>query len=77
MQRCNGRHNVFRKSVNHWWFIDFIAWRYFTPMIILIVQFYRPGKHENEHHNTFFDTIIFRTLCLSKYMTTFEFMDLS
>ena len=24
-QRCYGRHNVFRKSVNHFWFIDFIA----------------------------------------------------
>ena len=31
MQRCYGRHNVSRKSVNHQWFIDFIAWRYFTP----------------------------------------------
>ena len=31
-QRCYGRHNVSRKSVNHWWFIDFIAWRYFTPI---------------------------------------------
>ena len=30
-QRCYGRHNVSRKSINHWWFIDFIAWRYFTP----------------------------------------------
>ena len=20
-----------RKSINHWWFIDFIAWRFFTP----------------------------------------------
>ena len=30
-QRCYGRHNVSRKSVNHQWFIDFIAWRYFTP----------------------------------------------
>ena len=30
-QRCSGRHNVSRKSVNHQWFIDFIAWRYFTP----------------------------------------------
>ena len=30
-QRCYGRHNVSRKSVNHWWFVDFIAWRYFTP----------------------------------------------
>ena len=26
-----GRHNVSRKSVNHLWLIDFIAWRYFTP----------------------------------------------
>ena len=26
-QRCYGRHNVSRKSINH----DFIAWRYFTP----------------------------------------------
>ena len=24
-------HNVSRKSVNHLWFIDFKAWRYFTP----------------------------------------------
>ena len=29
-QRYNGRHNVSRKSVNHLWFIDFIAWCYFT-----------------------------------------------
>ena len=29
-QRCYG-HNVSRKSLNHKWFIDFIAWRYFTP----------------------------------------------
>ena len=31
MQRCYVRHNVSRKSINHQWFIDFIAWRYFTP----------------------------------------------
>ena len=31
IQRCSGRHNISRKSVNHWWFIDLIAWRYFTP----------------------------------------------
>ena len=31
MQHCYGRHNISRISVNHWWFIDFIAWRYFTP----------------------------------------------
>ena len=30
-QRCYGRHNVSRKSISHLWFIDFIAWRYFTP----------------------------------------------
>ena len=30
-QRCYGRHNISRKSLNHQWFIDFIAWRYFTP----------------------------------------------
>ena len=30
-QRGYGRHNVFRKSINHLWFIDLIAWRYFTP----------------------------------------------
>ena len=30
-EHCYGRHNVSRKSVNHQWFIDFIAWRYFTP----------------------------------------------
>ena len=29
-QRCYGHHNVSRKSVNHQWFIDFIASRYFT-----------------------------------------------
>ena len=29
-QRCHGGHNVSRKSVNHLWFIDFIAWRYYT-----------------------------------------------
>ena len=27
---CLGRHNVSRKSINHLWFIDFIAWCYFT-----------------------------------------------
>ena len=31
MQGCYGRHNVSRKSINHEWFKDFIAWRYFTP----------------------------------------------
>ena len=30
-QRRYGRHNVSCKSVNHLWFIDFIAWRYSTP----------------------------------------------
>ena len=30
-ERCYGRHNVSRKSINHERFIDFIAWRYFTP----------------------------------------------
>ena len=30
-QRCYGRHKVSQKSVNIKWFIDFIAWRYFTP----------------------------------------------
>ena len=30
-QRCYGRNNVSRKSINHLWFTDFIAWRYFTP----------------------------------------------
>ena len=30
-QRCYGRHNVSRKSINHKWFIDFIAWHYFNP----------------------------------------------
>ena len=35
-QRCYGRHNVSRKSINHKWFIDFIAWRYFTPRRDLI-----------------------------------------
>ena len=29
-QRCHIGHNVSQKSVNHLWFIDFIAWRYFT-----------------------------------------------
>ena len=29
--RCYGRHSVSRKSINHWWFIDFIAWRFFNP----------------------------------------------
>ena len=24
-------HNVSRKSVNHYWFIDLNAWPYFTP----------------------------------------------
>ena len=36
MQRCYGCHNVSRKSVNHWRFIDFIAWRYFSPRCNLI-----------------------------------------
>ena len=31
MQRCYERHNVSRKSIDHYWFIDFIAWRYYTP----------------------------------------------
>ena len=30
-QRCYGRNNVSRKSLNHYWFTDFIAWCYFTP----------------------------------------------
>ena len=30
-QCCYGRHNVSRKSIDHKWFIDFIAWCYFTP----------------------------------------------
>ena len=30
-QRFYGRHKVSRKSINHKWFIDFIAWSYFTP----------------------------------------------
>ena len=30
-QHCYGRHYVSRKSINHKWFTDFIAWRYFTP----------------------------------------------
>ena len=30
-QRCYGRHNVSRKSVIHYCFINFIAWRYCTP----------------------------------------------
>ena len=30
-QRCYGRHDISRKSLNHQWFIDFIAWRYFIP----------------------------------------------
>ena len=34
-QRCYGRHNVSRKSINHLWFIDFIAWRYFTPRYVI------------------------------------------
>ena len=25
-QRCNARHDIYRKSINHLWFIDFIAW---------------------------------------------------
>ena len=31
-QCCYGRHNVSRKFINHYWFIDFITWRYFTPI---------------------------------------------
>ena len=30
-QRCYGRHNVSRKSINYNRFIDLIVWRYFTP----------------------------------------------
>ena len=30
MQRCYGRRNASRKSVNHQLFIDIIAWRNFT-----------------------------------------------
>ena len=30
-QRYNGRHYVSLKSVNRWWFIDFIAWRISLP----------------------------------------------
>ena len=30
-QPCVERHNISRKSINHQWFIDFIAWCYFTP----------------------------------------------
>ena len=30
-QRCYGRHYVSQKSINHYWFTDFISWRYFTP----------------------------------------------
>ena len=30
-QHCYGRHNVSRTSVNHLWFIDFIAWRFSLP----------------------------------------------
>ena len=30
-QRCYGHHTVSRKCINHYWFIDFIAWCYFTP----------------------------------------------
>ena len=30
-QLCYGRHNVSCKTINHWWFIYFIAWRYYTP----------------------------------------------
>ena len=33
-QRCYGHHNVSRKSINHWWFIDSIAWRFFTHHLI-------------------------------------------
>ena len=43
-QRCYGRHNVSRESVNHLWFIDFIAWRYFTArrdVIIIMINCYR------------------------------------
>ena len=30
-QRCYGRHNFSRKSRNHLWFINLIAWYNFTP----------------------------------------------
>ena len=30
-QYCYGPHFVSRKSINDYWFTDFIAWRYFTP----------------------------------------------
>ena len=29
-QRSYARHNISRKSINHWRFINFIAWRCFT-----------------------------------------------
>ena len=35
-QRCYRHHNISRKSVDHWWFIYFIAWRYITPKRIVI-----------------------------------------
>ena len=31
MQHYNRPLNVMHLSVNHLWFIDFIAWHYFTP----------------------------------------------
>ena len=36
MQRCYGPHDIYRKSVNHKWFIYFNLWRYFTPRRNLI-----------------------------------------
>ena len=30
-QPCYGRHMISGKSINHYWLIKFIAWRYFTP----------------------------------------------
>ena len=30
-QRCYRRHDISRKFINHKWFINFIAWCYFTP----------------------------------------------
>ena len=31
-QRFYRRHNVSRKYINHWWFIDFIAWRFILSL---------------------------------------------
>ena len=36
-RHCYEPHNISRKTVNHKWIIDFIAWHYFTPRRHMII----------------------------------------